>query len=105
MTLSTEQVEAAARQLIDGRMQAVRDLAAARATTKRAQAALADAQRADAQAWAAAERAGWTAAELQKVGFSKPATRTPGRPRKGRTTDATQNTDPTPAPAEQPASH
>lgn len=78
----TADIEAAARELLDGRVQAVRELATTRAAVERAEAALADAQREDAKAWAAAEKAGWTSAELQKVGLSRPKTRAPGRPRK-----------------------
>lgn len=84
MSVDTDQVEQAARQLIDGRIEAVRTLAAARQTTEQAQQALADAERADTQAWAAAERAGWTSAELRRVGFTPPR-KAPGRPRSSRT--------------------
>lgn len=78
----TADIEAAARALLDGRVQAIRDLATARATVERAEAALVEAQREDAKAWAAAEKAGWSSAELQKVGLSRPKTRAPGRPRR-----------------------
>lgn len=83
MSVDTEQVEQAARQLIDGRIEAVRTLATARQTTEQARHALAEAQRADAQAWADAERAGWTSAELRRVGFT-PSRKAPGRPRSTR---------------------
>lgn len=73
MSVDTDQVEQAARQLIDGRIEAVRTLAAARQTTEQAQQALAD-----------AERAGWTSAELRRVGFTPPR-KAPGRPRSSRT--------------------
>lgn len=53
-----------------------------------AEAALAEAQREDAAAWAAAEKAGWTAAELQAAGLSRPSKRAPGRPRKTKTAPA-----------------
>lgn len=78
----TTDFEAAARELLDGRVQAVRELAQTRAAVERAEAELVEAQREDAKAWAAAEKAGWTAAELVKVGLSRPKTRAPGRPRK-----------------------
>lgn len=70
-------------------MHAVRELAAARQVTETARAAL------DAPERAEAENAGWTSADLRKVGFAPPRTRPPGRPRRG---PARRRNDDTPAP-------
>lgn len=89
-----DQAERLARELLDSRVAAVRALAEARAATDQKRAALADAEREDAAAWAAAERAGWSTAELKKVGFDPPSTRSPGRPRKNRRRPTTTSPDP-----------
>ena len=74
-------VEAAARALLDDRMHAVRALADTRASLTRAHHAVVEAERADAAAYATAQRAGWTDAELKRLGFEAPTRRSPGRPR------------------------
>ena len=81
-------VEAAARALLDDRMTAVRALADTRAGLTRAREAVVDAERADAAAYAAAQRAGWTDTELKRLGLEAPARRSPGRPRSPRPTPA-----------------
>jgi len=89
--IDPDTAERAARELLDARVTAVRELAARRADLTRARDALTAAERADAAAWSAAERAGWTEADLRRVGFEPPTTRAPGRPRRARPTtgDAT----------------
>ncbi len=82
--ISTDDVETAARALLDGKVAAVRDLAHARQLRNDKRAELDDAERADATAYAAAERAGWTADELRKVGLDAPNRKAPGRPRRAR---------------------
>lgn len=71
-TLAPEAAEDAARRVLDSRIGAVRELAKARAEVGHAQAALAAAEQADAIAYSAALRAGWTDAELRQVGLSAP---------------------------------
>lgn len=84
--LSTQRVEDAARALLDQRIQAVRDLAATRQSVIDKRAELQEAERADAAAYAAAQRAGWTTDELRKVGLEEPSRKAPGRPRRSRST-------------------
>jgi len=71
-----------ARQLLDTRITAVRELAARRADLTHARDNVTTAERADTAAWANAEKAGWTETELRQVGFPAPGRRPPGRPRK-----------------------
>jgi len=80
--LDPDAAERAARELLDTRVTAVRELATRRAELTRARDAVITAERADAAAWAAAERSGWTETDLRRVGFEPPATRAPGRPRR-----------------------
>lgn len=82
--ISADDVETAARALLDNKVAAVRDLAHARQLRNDKRAELAEAERADATAYAAAERAGWTAEELRKVGLDPPDRKAPGRPRRAR---------------------
>ena len=77
---SFDAVEASARQLLDGRIEAVRELARARDAVRRVEEQLAEAQRADGRAYAAAMRAGWSADELKDLGFGSPQRQAPGRP-------------------------
>jgi len=83
-------VEQRARALLEDRIVAVRTLATARQhqldTHARVREELDSADRADAAAYAAALRAGWTDDELKNVGFDAPTRKTPGRPRRTRTT-------------------
>lgn len=70
--------------LLNQRIDAIRVLAKARQARTDAQAQLEDAERTDAAAYTAGQRAGWTTDELRKVGFEEPRRRTPGRPRRPR---------------------
>ena len=80
--IDPDTAEKTARTLLDARITAVRELAARRADLTRARDAVTAAERADTAAWSAAEKAGWTEADLRQVGFTAPGRRTPGRPRK-----------------------
>ncbi|MDP9394138.1 MAG: hypothetical protein M3Q27_07725 [Actinomycetota bacterium] len=79
----------AAQRLLNDRVDAVRALAKARQQRNDARAHLDEAERADAAAYAAAQRAGWSAEELRKVGFEEPDRKAPGRPRRARRQRAT----------------
>jgi len=95
--LGIDEAVSRARDLLDPRLAPIRELAAARAARNNARRAADDAETTDAQAYAAAVRAGWTDAELRAVGFDAPTKRTPGRPRK-QTSTRTGGTGPgTPA--------
>jgi len=80
--------ERAARALLDSRIEAIRTLAAARQASRDAlaelHAAAESAERDDATAYRAAVRAGWTEAELRKVGLDAPAQGASGRARRRR---------------------
>jgi hypothetical protein len=91
--LSTDQVETAARALLDSRIQAVRELAITRQTRNDKREQLAAAERADTAAYTAALRAGWTTEELRKVGLDEPERRGPGRPRRSRNRTGSGDTD------------
>jgi len=78
----TDTAEKTARQLLDTRITAVRELAARRADLTHARDNVTTAERADTAAWANAEKAGWTETELRQVGFPAPGRRPPARPRK-----------------------
>jgi len=91
--LNANRVETAARELLDSRIQAVRSLATARQAREDKRAELDQAERADAAAYTAAQRAGWTTDELRRVGLDQPTRRSPGRPRNPRTPGAHQPTD------------
>ena len=82
--VTTKTVEDAARALLDHRIAAVRDLAITRQARNDKRAELEDAERADAAAYAAAQRVGWTTDELRKVGLDEPDRKAPGRPRRTR---------------------
>jgi hypothetical protein len=84
------ETERAARALLDSRIDAVRELAVARQQTSDLQEALAAGQRADSDAYAAALRAGWSAEELKKLGFT-PARPKPTRTRSSRTRPPAQS--------------
>jgi hypothetical protein len=79
--LTVAAAEAAARKVLDSRVSAVRTLAETRAALTRARLALVEAEKADTATWAATLRAGWTDADLRRVGFEPPTRRGPGRPR------------------------
>jgi len=80
--IDPDTAEKTARQLLDTRITAVRELAARRADLTHARDNVTTAERADTAAWANAEKAGWTETELRQVGFPAPGRRPPGRPRK-----------------------
>ena len=80
--LTTQAVESAARALLDDRIEAVRALAIARQAVAEKRGELDAVERADAAAYAAAQRAGWSTEELRKVGLDEPARKAPGRPRR-----------------------
>ncbi len=79
--MNTQAVEEAARAVLDGRVDAVRDLAKARQTKIEKLAEAEAAEREDAAAWNAAIRDGWSEQDLRKVGFDPPTRKAPGRPR------------------------
>jgi hypothetical protein len=70
--------------LLDTRITAVRELAATRQALIEARGVVEAAERADATAYAACERSGWTTDELRRLGLDEPARRAPGRPRTSR---------------------
>ena len=80
-TLDSDKIETAARALLDEKVAAVRTLVETRQKREDARAAMSSAERADAAAYTAAVRAGWTTDELKSVGLDAPTKRTPGRPR------------------------
>jgi flagellar biosynthesis/type III secretory pathway protein FliH len=82
--LSPDAAAEAAQRLLNDRVDAVRTLAKARQQRLDARAQLDEAERADAMAYAAAQRAGWSTDELRKVGFEEPERKAPGRPRRAR---------------------
>jgi len=78
--------QALLKQAADRKMTSIKSLTETRHTVLELQSQLAEAQRADAQAYAAALRGGWTEDELRKIGVDKPKTGArPSRPaaRKG----------------------
>lgn len=86
---TAEELEQKARQLIDDRMATVRQLAHTAGEVE-ATDALEGARREHATAWAAAQKAGWTATELTKIGVPAPKASRNSRPRKQR---AAKNND------------
>ncbi|SDY98361.1 hypothetical protein SAMN05661080_05197 [Modestobacter sp. DSM 44400] len=88
-----------ARRLLDPRFDSIRTLADCRAALTDARRALEQAETADAQAYAAATRAGWSQADLKAVGFDAPTRRLPGRPRTSRPASAGTGANGTPSAA------
>lgn len=82
--VTVEDVESAARELLENRISAVQALAEARQLRLGKRAELDTAERQYAAAFAAAERAGWSPEELKRVGLEAPDRRLPGRPRRAR---------------------
>jgi len=80
--LEPNEIAQAARSLLDERVQVVQDLARAQNEVARARDQLTEAERAEAGAWRAAQKAGWTRTELRKAGLKEPARRPAGRPQK-----------------------
>jgi len=87
--IDPDTAEETARQLLDARIAALRELAARRADLTHARDNVTTAERADTAAWANAEKAGWTEPDLRQVGFTAPTRRPPGRPRTRTATPAT----------------
>ena len=73
--LSLEQTEARAKELLDGRIQSIRDLVTSRQQLTDLQAQVENAERKDVQLYAAAQRNGWSPDELRKLGIGEPAKR------------------------------
>lgn len=69
-----------AQELLAGRLESVRKLEEARTNVLRAREHLTREERAESDAWAEASAAGWTPAELKKIGFTPPRGRRGGRP-------------------------
>lgn len=78
-----DDIETAARALLEARMDSVRHLAATQQQRREQQAALETAEREDADAYAQATRNGWSDDELKKLGFEAPG-RATARPRRAR---------------------
>jgi hypothetical protein len=83
----------AAQRLLNDRVDAVRALAKSRQARNDVRAQLDEAERADAAAYAAAQRAGWTAEELRKVGFDEASRKPVGRPRRAPRAASTGTSD------------
>src|SRR3954454_10401450 len=92
-TRDTTAIEHTARQLLDARIAAVRELAKAQVARDRARDALGTAETDHASVYAAATRVGWSDSELKQIGLTAPARRSPGRPRRARVS-ASQTTTP-----------
>jgi hypothetical protein len=82
--LGADEAVERARQLLDPRFGSIRTLADRRAALADARRVIAEAEVADAQAYAEALRAGWSETDLKAVGFDAPERRLPGRPRRNR---------------------
>lgn len=80
--ITPEGAAAAARDLLNDRIAIIEKLAGSSARLAQAQEALSSAERDYASQWSDAERAGWSVAELRKVGLAEPGRKRPGRPRK-----------------------
>lgn len=80
-----------ARELLSSRVAVIESLAAAANAHSEAQAKADEAARTLAQAYADAERAGWSTSELTQFGIRKPDRRAPGRPRAGRKPKANES--------------
>lgn len=83
-TVTPETAATKARELLAARVTVVEKLAAAAAAHTTAQARADEAAKAFGQAYADAERAGWSTAELTQLGLRRPDRRAPGRPRSAR---------------------
>src|SRR4051794_9567753 len=92
--LDTHAIEHTARQLLDARIIAVRELATAQVAVDHARDALATAETNHATVYAAATRAGWSDSELKHVGLVAPSRRTLGRPRRARSGRLANTTSP-----------
>lgn len=91
--LDPERAAHDARQLLDERVNVARRLATASADAERARKAAEQADRDFASTYREATQAGWTEAELRKIGVPAPKRRGPGRPRKQPATAGTAKTE------------
>ncbi|MFF7176855.1 hypothetical protein [Streptomyces pseudovenezuelae] len=81
---SLEEALKAAQSLMNDRLTAVEEHKRSVDAEQEAREALAEAERDSARTWAALLAAGWTPAELKKIGFAEPRVKAPGRPRTAR---------------------
>ena len=82
--LDTQAIEHTARQLLDARINAVRELAKAQVAVDHVLESLGEVEANHATIYTAATRTGWSDAELKQMGLRTPTRRTPGRPRRPR---------------------
>lgn len=94
-----DEVESAARALLDERMGSIRALTQSRQQIADRRAALTEAERAHAAAHADALRRGWTQEELKRLGFTETARKARGRPRRSQQTPRLAAPAASPAPA------
>lgn len=87
-----DQMERAARALLDARMASVRALASSRHHVSELREQLAEAEREDVRTYNAALRDGWTADELKKLGLDEPDKKTRSRRTKTPTASASGTT-------------
>ena len=66
-------IEDQTRNLLDGRVQSIRNLVTARLRITELHSQLEDAEREDARLYAAAQRTGWSPDELREMGIAEPA--------------------------------
>jgi hypothetical protein len=78
--LDTQAVEHTARQLLDARITAVRELAKAQIAVDHVRESLDEAEANHATVYTTATRAGWSDAELKQMGLRAPTRRAPRRP-------------------------
>lgn len=87
-TMNPQEAAQKARQLLDARVEKVETVTSAARRLEEAQAALEEASKEYASAWAEAEKAGWAPSELRQFGLSDPTRKRPGRPRKAKPSTA-----------------
>lgn len=80
--MDVQGIENAAKELVEARMESVRELARRRAAVSNVEDQLREAQAADHEAYKAAVKAGWSVDELKKVGLAPLDTPAPRRRRK-----------------------
>jgi len=95
--MSTEKATQKARDLLTSRVSVVERLVTAARAHNDAQTLAAEAEKTLTAAYADAERAGWSPAELAQFGVRKPERRAPGRPRQQRQPATTAQASPPPA--------
>ncbi len=87
--LDADQTRVAAQEILRVRTAVIETLVETVNARRLAAAALSEAERAEAVAYAEATKAGWTDAELKQLGVDAPARKLPGRPRRQRATAST----------------